>query len=63
LIEPLGWDDYFCVITKVGVFKLRKREFYDVFANVVTSKSYQEEGIYHYPTIPKKAEKFITKNK
>lgn len=59
LIEPLNWDDYFCVITKECVFKMTKREFYENFSNVVKSKSYQEDRIYHYPTIPKKAEKFI----
>ncbi len=59
LIEPLGWDDYFCVITNECTFKMSKREFYEVFSNVVESKSYQESGIYHYPTIPRKAEKFI----
>ena len=59
LIEPLDWDDYFCVITKGVVFKMTKREFYENFPNVVGSKSYQERRIYHYPTIPKKAEKFI----
>ena len=62
LIEPLDWDDYFCVITKTCVFKMSKREFYENFPNVIQSKSYQESKIYHYPKTPIKAEKFIFKN-
>jgi hypothetical protein len=58
LIEPLDWDEYFCVITNACIFKLSKREFYAIFPNVVNSKSYQEERIYHYPKVPKKAEKY-----
>lgn len=59
LIEPLNWDDYFCVIVKDEVFKMTKREFYEVFSNVVKTRSYREDRIYHYPVTPKKAMKFI----
>lgn len=62
LIEPLNWEDYFCVITKECVFKMTKREFYDGFPNVVQSRSYLENKIYHYPKTPKKAEKFVVRS-
>ncbi|MHB8136074.1 MAG: hypothetical protein ACYDH1_17840 [Anaerolineaceae bacterium] len=58
LIEPLDWDDYFCIFINGEVYKMTKKEFYENFPNVVRSKSYLERGIYHYPTTPRKAEKF-----
>jgi hypothetical protein len=59
VIEPLGRDDEFEMETPVGVFRMAKREFYDVFNNVVKTRSYQEKGIYHYPKVPAKAEQFL----
>jgi hypothetical protein len=58
LIEPLQMNDRFGIITDVGIFKMTKDNFYTVFQNVVKSKSYKEEGIYHYPVVPKKALQF-----
>jgi hypothetical protein len=60
VIEPLSDDDSFCIHTPDGSFKMTKREFYDVFPNVVKSKSYQEGRIYHYSVLPQKALKFLT---
>lgn len=58
VIEPLNWDDEFCVITPEGSFAMSKRAFYETFPNVVKSLSYQRDKIYHYPAIPQKALKF-----
>ena len=55
-IEPLKEGDVFQVETaKDGFFRFTKAEFYRVFPNVINSVSYRENGIYHYPTIPRKA--------
>ena len=55
-IESLRDDEEFQVKTKKdGIFRFSKAEFYRVFSNVVQSASYKEDGIYHYPTVPKKA--------
>jgi len=55
-IEPLNEEDLFQVETaKDGTFRFTKAEFYEVFPNVIRSVSYKEDGIYHYPTVPKKA--------
>lgn len=57
-IEALEWDESFEVRTTVGNFRMTKREFYSAFSNVVSSTSYLQNGIYHYPTLPKKAHRF-----
>ena len=55
-IEPLSDEDVFQVETaKNGIFRFTKAEFYRVFPNVIKSVSYRENGIYHYPTVPRKA--------
>lgn len=59
-IEPLDWDEHFCIVTKEEVFMMTKREFYDTFSNVVKSESYLVRGIYHYPVTPKRAFQFRT---
>ena len=58
VIEPFGLDDRFCVETPEGTFAMTKREFYETFQNVVKSKSYQLNKIYHYPKTPQKATQF-----
>lgn len=60
LIEPLALVDRFAVETPVGTFSLTKQEFYDVFPNVIESRSYREHGGYHFPQPPKKALQFLT---
>jgi hypothetical protein len=58
VIEPLGANDAFRVVTPYGSFQMTKAEFYKEFKNVVESRSYTEDGIYHYPKLPAKAEQF-----
>ncbi len=55
IIEPLEMQDRFRIITPLGTFEMTKHQFYEVFSNVVKSSSYQDQRIYHYPTLPKKA--------
>ena len=44
--------------TPVGVFQMSKADFYRVFPKVSTTQSYKETGLYHYPRLPAKAERF-----
>ena len=59
VIEPLGKQDKFRIVTPEGTFEMTKGEFYRDFANVVRSMSYRERGLYHYPTTPGKALKYL----
>jgi hypothetical protein len=58
VIEPLAWEDIFCVVTPQGTFAMTKREFYETFQNVIVSRSYKQNRIYKYPKIPNKAMQF-----
>jgi len=58
VIEPLGDNEWFRVVTPVGTFAMTKAQFYDAFPNVVRSGSYKAAGLYHYPTVPRIAEQF-----
>jgi hypothetical protein len=58
IIESLGPNESFQVVTPVGKFQMTKSDFYREFQNVVESKSYSEGGIYHYPKLPARAERF-----
>ena len=58
IIEPLNDWDQFRVETPRGVFEMTKGQFYRDFANVVASRSYQQNGVYHYPVTPQKALKY-----
>jgi hypothetical protein len=60
-IEPLQAEDSFRVNTPEGSFQMTKKEFGEVFSNVVRSESYAK-GLYHYPTTPKKALQFVIKS-
>ena len=62
IIEQLHDTDAFSVHTPSGTFCMTKAEFYNVFDNVVKTKSYIEKGVYHYPTIPAKALVFKIKD-
>jgi hypothetical protein len=56
VIEPLGMDGQFRIeTTRDGTFVMSKRQFYETFTNVVESESYSQNGVYHYPRLPKKA--------
>jgi hypothetical protein len=58
VIERLAFKDRFRVITPVGSFEMTRADFYEIFENVVHSRSYRDKGIYHYPVVPRKAEQF-----
>lgn len=59
VIEPLGKKDRFRIITPEGTFEMTKADFYRDFANVVSSASYRDRGLYHYPRTPKKALRYL----
>jgi hypothetical protein len=59
VIEPLEARDHFRIDTPDGSFQMSKADFRRVFANVVASNSYQDGGLYHYPTPPSKALQFM----
>ena len=58
VIEPIGQSETFRVVTPVGTFQMTKSDFYREFENVVESKSYRVDGIYHYPKLPARAERY-----
>ena len=58
VIEPLGQNESFIVVTPVGKFRMTKADFYSKFRNVVESRSYSENGLYYYPKLPERAERF-----
>jgi hypothetical protein len=60
VIESLSPHESFRVETPVGNFQMTKADFYRVFPNVVQSRSYAEDGIYHYRKLPRQAEEFLT---
>lgn len=61
LIEPLADDDVFEVATPAGRFRMTRAEFHATFPEVVTSSSYRDRGLYHYPMIPYKAFRFLVR--
>ncbi|SPF55111.1 hypothetical protein SBA4_6920005 [Candidatus Sulfopaludibacter sp. SbA4] len=59
VIMELEPDESFRVITPVGSFEMTRADFERDFKNVAVSKSYDREGgIYHYPKVPAKAERY-----
>lgn len=62
IIEALRDSDEFEIITPEGRFVMTKRDFYRDFANVAKSMSYRKRGLYHYPTTPQKALKYLRKS-
>jgi len=63
-IEPLDWDDIIRIyVSNEGrTYQMTKREFYEVFDNVVQTKSYKEYGNYNCEPTPSKANQFIVAN-
>ncbi len=59
IIEPLKDTDCFTIHTPNGTFQMTKSDFYRVFHNVVKSKSYQDNRIYHMSKPPQKALQFL----
>jgi hypothetical protein len=58
-IEPLPVTAVFEVDTPAGRFRMTKAEFHANFPEIVSSVSYRERGLYHYPMIPYKAFRFL----
>ena len=58
-IEPLRLDDIIIIKTPKGTYQMTKADFYNVFGNVVQTRSYQEHGSYNYPATPQKANRFL----
>src|SRR4051812_2825354 len=58
VIERLNDNDVFEVVTPEGRFRMTKAEFRRSFPKVITSISYREGRIYHYPRVPAKALQF-----
>ena len=48
----------FEVVTPEGTVRMTKRELHRDFAGVLTTRSYAEGRIYHYPKVPKVALKY-----
>lgn len=61
-IEPLNDSDVFIIQTPQGTFQFTKAEFYREFCNVTKTKSYRENGVYHYSVTPKRALSFLIDN-
>lgn len=61
-IEPLNDSDVFIIQTPQGTFQFTKVEFYREFSNVTKTKSYRENGVYHYSVTPKRALSFLIDN-
>ena len=60
-IEPLDDDATFEVGTPAGSFRMTKAEFHATFPEIVSSVSYRDLGLYHYPMIPYKAFRFLVR--
>lgn len=58
-IEPLPEDSVFEIETPAGTFRLTKADFHAHFPEIVSSVSYHDLGLYHYPMIPYKAFRFL----
>ena len=57
-IEPLGADEFFEVITPMGVYRLTKGDFYTQFPSVTKTPSYRDSGLYHGAKLHLKAQRF-----
>jgi hypothetical protein len=57
-IEDLEAEDAFRIICNDGIFQMTKNEFYEIFDNIVSTRSYRDRGIYHSPKPPRKAIQF-----
>lgn len=60
-IEPLSPVEVFrVVVSGLGVYEMTKGEFYEAFPNVVASRSYRVDGLYHGANLHAKAARFRT---
>ena len=60
-IEPLPDNAVFEIDTPAGVFRMTKADFHVHFPEIVSSVSYRDLGLYHYPMIPYKAFRFLVR--
>ena len=60
-IEPLSDDAVFEIETPDGIFRMTKADFHAQFPEIVSSLSYRDLGLYHYPMIPYKAFRFLVR--
>jgi hypothetical protein len=60
-IEPLPDDAVFEIETPAGTFRMTKQDFHTNFPEIVSSVSYRDLGLYHYPMIPYKAFRFLVR--
>lgn len=58
-ITALGSSGLITINTPHGTFEMTKSQFEADFPNVVSSESYAKQGVYHYPTVPEKAKKYL----
>lgn len=58
VIDRLKADESFRVICNDGIFQMTKTDFYEVFDNIVKTRSYLERGHYHSRKPPRKADQF-----
>jgi hypothetical protein len=58
VIDGLQPTDKFRIVTPFGSFEMTKEDFERDFPNVRESDSYKQAGIYQYPKIPAKAERY-----
>lgn len=63
LIEPLNDNDSFEIFVSNNNerFRMTKKEFHQVFHNVIASDSYKKNGTYNYEKRPAKALKFLVR--
>jgi len=59
IIEPLAADARFRIITPAGTYEMTRAEFYRDFQNVAKSKSFLEQGLYHYTRTPVRALRYL----
>ena len=60
-IEPLSDDTVFEIETPAGTFRMTKGQFHADFPEIVSSVSYRDLGLYHYPMIPYKVFRFLVR--
>ena len=58
VIESLGPGEVVRIETPSGGFELTKAQVYEAFPRAVQSRSYREGGVYHWPRVPRAAERF-----
>jgi len=58
-IESLPPDGLVTIETPKGTFEMTRSQFETDFPKVINSASYSRAGVYHYPTVPGKAMKYL----